>query len=435
MTSPDSDEDLATLVKGGKPRPMRKWLTFLLLLVLCGGGYYFYKSRQKSENEGPNYVTQPIHRGDVSVTISATGNLEPTNQVTVGSELSGTALEVFVDSNAQVKKGDPLARLDTSKLTQQTERTRASLLASKARVSQAKATVRESTANLERFNELHRLSNGRTPSKAELETARATTDRAGADLESAEAAVAEAEADVKSNESDLAKAIIRSPVDGTVLTRSLDPGQTVAASFQAPELFVIAEDLSKMDLVVAVAEADIGKVEKAQTAAFTVDAWPDRTYAANVTKVSFGSTILDNVVTYEAELAVANDDLSLRPGMTATADIEVGSSKGVLVVPTAALRFTPPKAPIGESGGGKKSSFLQNLMPGPGRFRGDRKPVGEQAAKRPGEGTVWILVNGKPKAIDVKVGLSDGKHTEVASDALHEGSVVILRQATNTGDS
>ena len=198
-------------------------------------------------------------------------------------------MEVYVDTNDPVKKDQPLAKLDTSKLEQQTERSRAALLAAKARVSQAEATLLESQAALARQEELHELSGGKTPSRATMETSRATVARAEADLESAKAAVAGAEADVRAFESDLQKAIIRSPVDGVVLSRSIEVGQTVAASFTAPTLFTIAEDLKKMELFVSVSEADIGRVEEGQTATFSVDAWPTRTYTATVKKVAFGS--------------------------------------------------------------------------------------------------------------------------------------------------
>src|SRR5690606_20054997 len=194
-------------------------------------------------------------------------------------------------------------------------------------------TLRETEASLKRLQDLHRISDGKTPSQAELDTAIAVAERAAADLQSMLAAVSEAEAEVLANESDLGKAVLKSPVDGMVLTRTIEPGQTVAAQFTAPELFIIAETLETMELQGAVAEADIGKVDEGQPATFTVDAWPDRTYTADVKKVSFGSTVTDNVVTYETELTVPNADLSLRPGMTATAAIEIGSRENVLLVP------------------------------------------------------------------------------------------------------
>lgn len=421
--------DLATLVKSGATHPLRKWLILALILAALAGLWVFLKSRDANGDAGPGYVTEPLRRGDLSVTITATGNLEPTNQVTVGSELSGTVVEVFVDANDRVTKGQKLARLDASKLSQQTERSRATLESAKAKVGQTEATVREAKASLARLEELHRISDGKTPSKAELESAIATADRAEADRLSALATVAENEAALRANESDLAKTIILSPVDGIVLTRTIEPGQTVAAQFTAPELFIIAEKLETMELQVAVAEADIGKVAKGQPASFTVDAWPDRTYAATVQKVSYGSTITDNVVTYATELAVPNEDLSLRPGMTATADIETGGRTNVLLVPAVALRFQP-QDPSKAAAPAPRKTFLQTLMPGPPRRAAGTRPSPTDSAepKRPGGSQVYLLKDGRPLAVPVKTGLNDGRLTEISGEGLTEGAPVIIRQ-------
>lgn len=404
----------------------------MLLVAIGGGGAWWWKQRAGSQTTAPPFMTQPLERGNISLTVTATGNLEPTNQVTVGSELSGAVLEVFVDSNDQVKKGQPLARLDTSRLDRQIEGARAGLGSAKARVAQAQATLREQEATLARQKELHRLSGGKVPSKAEMEGAIASADRAKADLGIASASVGEAEAQIKMHESELAKAIIKSPIDGIVLSRSVEPGQTVAASFTAPELFVIAEKLEQMKLKVAIAEADIGRVEIGQRASFTVDAWPDRSYRANVTKVSFGSAVTDNVVTYQTELEVTNDDLSLRPGMTATADVAVAERDQVLLVPTAALRFTPAPA-AGEAKGPaaaqEKGSFVQSLVPM--RRRGPRGPRGQGGDQRKGgnrPSQIWILKEGKAEPLKVRVGITDGRRTEIEGEGVSEGLPVILRQ-------
>ncbi len=329
-SSPSSQpSDLDAIVRSGATglHPRRKLYLAFAACVLVLGIAYGCSRRADAASRAPTYVTAPVTRGDITLTITATGNLEPTNEVTIGSELSGTTLEVFVDTNDRVTKGQPLARLDTSKLQQQIRNNRAAVASAKASVQQAEATVAETEATLARQQELQRISGGKMPSKADMDSSIATAARARATLASAQASVQQAEALVAMNESDLAKAIIRSPIDGIVLTRSIEPGQTVAASFTAPELFVIAESLEQMKLDVAIAEADIARVAAGQPATFTVDAWPGRTYTAKVTKVSFGSSTTDNVVTYDAELEVANSDLSLRPGMTATADIRVASAK------------------------------------------------------------------------------------------------------------
>jgi len=420
--------DLSTIVAKGAEKPLRKWLTILAILLLAGGGYYLYKLKNPAETGAPKFETKALERGDISVQITATGNLAPTNQVTIGSELSGTAAEVYVDTNDKVTKGQELAKLDTSKLTQQTNASQANLLAAQASVTQSEATVVEAEASYKRFQKLHEISGGKTPSQAEMDTSLATINRAKADLESARAAVSVAEANLRNNQRDLSKTIIRSPVDGVVLTRSLEVGQTVAASFSAPELFVIAEDLRKMDLVVTVAEADIGRVEKGQHASFTVDAWPSRTFRATVKKVAFGSKTTNNVVTYDVELEVTNDDLSLRPGMTATSDISVARQENVFLVPNVALRFDPASLQADTNSKEEKKTLVESLGPPkrmrqPSTLRRSDKGDGDKAQDR---GTLYVLHNGKPEPIKVRTGLTDGRNTEVSSDELKEGAPIIL---------
>ena len=425
MNKDASGTELAEIIAHARPdHPMLKWLIGIVALALIGGGFWYYQ-QQSTKDTGPVFNTQNLTRGDLSIIITATGNLAPTNQVTVGSELSGTVSEVYVDINDVVKKGEPIAQLDTAKLTQQTERNRAVLLAAKAKVGQVQATLLESTASLTRFQELHRLSGGKTPSQADMAASVASVERAKADLESANASVAQAEADLKSTERDLSKTQIRSPVDGVILTRSIEVGQTVAASFTAPVLFLIAEDLRKMDLVVAVAEADIGLMENGKPASFSVDAWPSRTYTAAVKRVSYGSIMTNNVVTYNTELEVANDDLSLRPGMTATADISVAKREGVLLVPKAALRFDPVAAESLGKVEQPKRTIVQSLSPGGGRRWGQKTPAPAAAAHKEGP-RVWALKDGKPVEIIVKTGLSDGRFTEASGDGLVEGMPIIV---------
>jgi HlyD family secretion protein len=414
--------DLAAAIQsGGKGKhPKLRLLAVLMTVALLVAGGLWWRQAAKARNQPEPYVTELLQRGDVNLTITATGNLEPTTEVTVGSELSGTTLEVYADFNDRVTKGQPLAKLDTSKLAQQTEISRAAVKSAQAKVTQAEATVQESDATLARERELVRI---RVSPTSDLEAAVAASARARADVLSAQAGVGEAEAQVRINENDLAKAIIKSPIDGIVLTRSIEPGQTVAASFTAPQLFIIAEKLERMKLQVTIAEADIGRVAHGQNSSFTVDAWPDRSYTANVSKVSYGSAVKDNVVTYLAELDVANDDLSLRPGMTATADIRVAASTNVFLVPAAALRFVPAIA--GTAAAPAKKSFVQSLIPMPTRNRS--RPDEAAAEAKATVAQIWVLRAGKPESISVKVGLSDGRHTEVSGEGLAEGLAVILR--------
>lgn len=429
MKNPNTPEELRAVIEEGGQRRARKWILLLLpllLIALVGGGYW-WKSRNDAAKDVPPYETRALEKGSIHLTITVTGNLEPTNKVTVGSELSGIAKEVYVDTNDHVTVGQPLAQLDTTRIEQQLLSSRATVRSAKARVGQAQATLREVEAVLARQEEMKRLSDGRIPSRADMESSIAAVERAKADLLSAEAAVIEAEAQVRIQENDQGKAIIRSPIDGIVLTRSLEVGQTVAASFTAPELFLIAEKLEHMKLKVAIPEADIGRVSPGQKAEFMVDAWPDRTYQATVQKVSYGSVITDNVVTYETELEVINEDLSLRPGMTATADIRVAEAEDVFLVPNAALRFDPQQAVAQQSAGGSRTSFVQSLTPRFGRRGGQQRRAGADTPQSNRFSQLWVLENGEPVALRVRVGIDDGRFTEVRGEGLKAGLPVIVR--------
>jgi len=383
-----------------------------VLLILTGGGYYML--RPSTPAATVKYVTAAITQGDLFVTVAASGTLEPTNVVTVGSELSGTASAVLVDINDRVKKGDLLVQLDPSKLNDAITKSQAALEAAQAGVRQAEATVAETKSTLTRLQELDKLSNHRLPAKSDMDGAKAAYDRATANLASAQASVAQAQATLSSDKINLEKANIRSPIEGIVLSRSIDPGQTVAASLSAPTLFEIAEDLAKMELQVDVDEADVGQVKEGQDATFTVDAYPGRTYPAKVTRVSFGATTTDNVVTYQTTLTVDNSDLSLRPGMTASATISTQTRNNVLLVPAAALRFSPPVTQDAGSSGG----IVSSLMP--------RMP--RQAARQNNGNSapaVWVLENGAPTQHQVTKGASNGTLTEVSGEGLSAGQEVI----------
>jgi HlyD family secretion protein len=425
MQADESTKKLPEIIRSARPmHPLWKWLLPALVLVAGALLYWHFGRKDDRENE-PVFKTENIVRGDIDLIVTATGNLTPTNQVTIGSELSGTVSEVLVDINDTVKKDQPIAQLDTAKLTQQTERNRAILLSAEARVTLAMATLTENTASLARYQDLLELSEGKTPSKAQMDTAQAAVDRSKAELESAKAAVNEAQANLRAIERDLSKSIIRSPVDGIVLSRTVEVGQTVAASFTAPVLFVIAEDLRKMDLVVTVAEADIGRVAAGQKASFTVDAWPTRTYHATVQRVAYGSVITNNVVTYNVELGVENSDLSLRPGMTATADISVARATRVLHVPNAALRFDPESVLEFLKKTDPKRTLVQALSPGGGR-RWSQSPTIQKPDERSKATSVWFLRDGVPVECPVTVGLTNGRITEVSGEGLREGLPVII---------
>lgn len=392
-------------------------------------------------DEKAAYATRPVERGDLTVVVSATGNLAPTNQVEVGSEQSGTVIEVYVDNNDRVKKGQLLAKLDPSRLQDAVNQAQAGLASARAGVDQAEATLQQSRATLRRQEQVWRLSGGKVPSATELDVARADAARAAASVSTAKAAVEQAQATLSSAETALSKAFIRSPVNGQVLSRSIEPGQTVAASLNAPVLFTIAEDLRQMRLEVKVDEADVGQVKQGQRATFTVDAFPGRTFPATIERVDVGanatstgsssasssstaSATTSGVVAYTARLTVSNPDGLLRPGMTATADIVTTEKKNVLLVPAAALRFTPDRQ-AGNGGGGITSV----LAPRPMR-RGGGAGTKEAVIGRGSKQTVYVVGDrgGKPQPVEITVGESNGSQAEVTGGKLTEGTQVVIGQ-------
>ncbi len=409
------DEGLAAIADGGRRGRRRLQLAGGVVLLLIMG---YCAVRSGGGNGIPRFRTEPVARGELIVKVTATGKLQPFNEVNVGSEVSGLVESVFVDDNDYVKKGQVLARLDVSKLQDAVVNSRAALTAAEAGVLQAKASGQEAQANLARLRQVAELSGGKVPSKAELETAEATLARALANQASSGAAVEQARASLRSAATNLSKASIRSPIDGVVLSRAVEPGQTVAASFQVATLFTLAEDLKKMELQVDVAEADVGQVRDGQLATFSVDAQGSRKYTARIRRVSYGSQTTSGVVSYKTTMTVNNDDLTLRPGMTATAEITTIEHQGVLLVPNAALRFTPPTAAPAP-----RQSIVSRLLPRP-RF-GSRANATNGKNGRSGSGQLYILERGVPLAVPVTIGPSNGRLTEVTSDALKEGAAVI----------
>lgn len=405
----------------------RRWAKFwvpaliVVLLILgvatCTGG-----------GNKPDYIAEEVTRRSLDLTVTATGNLRPTNQVEVGSEVSGRIDEVLVDVNDQVTRGQVLARINTDVIEDQIRQSRASLEASRAAVAQARATLDVDTAQLARLREVQRLSDGKVPSRTELEAAEANAARSRAGVESALANVASAQAALSTSITNRDRAVIRSPVSGVVLARQVEPGQTVAASFNTPTLFVLAEDLSTMQLRVAIDEADVGQVEQGQRAAFVVDAYPGRRFPATVERVDLASsntatttasaqaagTQANAVISYEARLAVANGEGLLRPGMTATATIATTSTGVSLLVPNSALRFDPEAAEAGAGG--------SVLNPEIGLQQEEQQAtIGVGSRQR-----VHVLQgDGTLEPVDVVTGESNGRLTVVTSDELREGMKVV----------
>lgn len=417
-------EDVARTLGVGVHSRRNTLRRILVFLVLVGGGAGgILAVLNHTPSSAVRYETQPVKRGNLVATVSATGTLEPINEVEVGIEVSGTVQSVEVDYNDHVKVGQVLARLDTSKLEAQTLQSEAALKSAHAKLLQAQATVKEAHAQMARLEELRKLSGGKSPSQYEIDTQLATLERARADEASAKAAVAQAQATLDANRSDLGKAVVRSPIDGVVLARSIEPGQTVVAQFESPVLFTLAEDLAKMELQVDIDEADVGKVKEGQEAVFTVDAYPDEEFPARTTLVRFASQTVNGVVTYKAVLAVDNSNLTLRPGMTATATITVDERKDVVLIPNAALRYAPPKVAVAEPEGG--GSLFSKIMPRPPRPE-RTVSADPNAAKK--EQEVWVLRNGQPTPVTVTKGLTDGIMTELVAGSLEPGAEVVTDQ-------
>jgi HlyD family secretion protein len=367
----------------------------------------------------PVYVTEPLARGDLTLTVTANGTLQPVRQVGVGSELSGTVKAVRVDVNDRVKRGQVLIELDAAKLQDQVRHARAALGAAQAQLLQVEATARETAAQLARQEEVFKRSQGGIPSAQDMDAARASAARSQAAVLSAKAMVEQARANVATNDTNLSKSAIVSPMDGVVLSRQVDPGNAVAASLQAVTLLTIAQDLREMRLDVNVDEADVGVLREGQTASFTVSSYPGRRYPGQVQRVSYGSTKTDNVVTYTTTLAVNNSDLTLRPGMTATASIVAVERKAVLRVPNTALRFMP-SVPSTEASG----SIMSKMMP----RAPASAPKTARLDRRGGARQIWVLDQGQPRAVPVVAGISDGRMTEVSGEGLQEGLMVITEQ-------
>ncbi|MFH2067285.1 MAG: efflux RND transporter periplasmic adaptor subunit [Pseudomonadota bacterium] len=420
----NAENENVALVLGNASGPNRKpWIKRLLgwtiVLLLTAAAGFFFMTRDSQERV--QYTTETALQGDLTIIAAATGTLEPTHQVDVGSELSGIVETVEVDYNGPVTKGQVLARLETSKFKAQVMKSGAALDSAKGKVIQVEATLSEARKNLERIRHARALTQNKSPSQEVLDSAEASFQRAEADLISAKAAVSEARATLESDEADLSKTVIRSPINGIVLTRSIDPGQTVAASLESPVLFSLAEDLTQMELHVDVDEADVSQVKEGQAATFSVDAYPDQTFPALVRQVRYGAQTTDGVVTYETVLSVDNSAMMLRPGMTATADMTVQRIDQALLVPNTALRFTPPATLTEKATSG---TILSKLLPGPPQSKSSAKQADSSGDKRQ---SVWTMgENGQLAKIPIATGETDGTLTQVLSGAVTPGQRLVV---------
>ena len=406
---------------GARHLRLKYWVAGGLATTMAIIGAFWFAGRK---TDAQRYITQPVRRGNLVVMVSATGTLAPIKEVDVGIEVSGTIKTVEADYNDEVKVGQVLARLDTSRLEAQALQSESALASARAKVLQTQATIQEAEAKWTQLNRVYTLSGGKMPAQSDLDTAKATLARAKADEASAKALAAQAEATLNVNRTDLSKAVIHSPIDGVVLKRAVEPGQTVAASFASPVLFTLAEDLKQMKLLVDVDEADVGQVRMGQEATFTVDAYQDREFPAHITQVRYGSETVEGVVTYKAVLRVDNTSLVLRPGMTATAVITVNKIENTLLIPNAALRFVPPQAT--QTNTSRGGSLISALMPHPpAESKSSADTNGKSKEQR-----VWILRSGQLTAIPITKGTSDGLLTEVTGGKLDTGMEVVTDMET-----
>jgi len=460
---------------------LRGLLTSVLTLGLLGaGGWFVYDRYLKVEVPPIEYQTQAATRGRVTATVTASGTLSPVKTVEVGSQVSGRIIELMADFNSQVKKGDIIARIDPSLLESDKARARANLLSARASLTRAIADRDNARLMLERTR---KLATSGIASQQEVDLAQLAHTTAKASVESAQAAVSVAQAAIETAEVNLLYTTIVSPIDGVVISRDVSVGQTVAASLSAPKLFLIAEDLRAMEVHTSVAESDVGALQPEMQVRFTVDAYPNERFRGVVEQIRNAPTTTQNVVTYDAVVRVDNDQLKLRPGMTASVTFIVEDRRDVLVVPNTALRFTPsdpkiaalappPAAGEGRGRGGRRRELDEGLEGKAEGKAGDAKGEGKADARgegkaeaRPedakGEGkeargewrgrrgggdrgggdrgggggavsapgrTVWVLADGQPRPVQVQIGISDGSVTEVLGGELDEGALVILGQ-------
>ncbi|MCB6177208.1 efflux RND transporter periplasmic adaptor subunit [Rhodobacter sp. Har01] len=410
MTS-DTRPDLASLARMNPGRRFGRWVWLGLLLAVVAAGGWWWVNRPAATVV---YDTTPARIGDLVVTVVATGNIQPTTSVDISSELSGTVAAVEVDYNDAVEVGQVLARLDDTTLKSRIITAEAQLAAARGKLVQAEATATETA---DTWASTEALDKRGLATRTTVIAAKAAHDRAAAAVQIASADLTLAEAALTEAKTDLGKAVIRAPIKGIVLDRAAEVGQIVAATLNAPVLFTLAEDLARMDLQVAVDEADIGRVKVGQTADFTVDAYPGQLFQATITSLRYAPDDTEDVVSYTAVLTVANDQLLLRPGMTATATIIVAEEAGVLLLPVAALRYSPPQTQSSTRSG---RGLLGYIMP-------SRPPGAGSRASVDGSG-VWVLRGGVPVRVKITPGATDGTDIVATSEELKEGDEVILSQ-------
>lgn len=391
----------------------------LIILFLIGGYYYFFINGAKKE-EIATYNTKKVTKGDLSVIVSATGILNPTNSVEIGVEVSGTIKEIYVDFNDNVEVGQLLAKLDTRKLESDVDNVTAALAIAKANLKESEVNLRNKKTVYDRTLKMYNSSGGKYPSINELDDSRFAYESALSSVEASKAKIEQSMSSLRTANQNLDKAHVKSSIKGIVLNRAVEVGQTLAASMNAPKLFTLAKDLSQMDLIISIDESDVADIKKDLEVTFTVDAYPNKTFKGKIKQVRLNPITVNGVVTYETVVGVSNEELLLRPGMTATAQIITKQSIDKLIIPNTALRFKPKVQAE------QKTSTLNFVQP-------PRQPQGNKT-KETGKrefSPVFILENNQPKRVMVKVLDTDGKSTTIESNELKVDDELIISQKSD----
>lgn len=406
-----------------KSKKVYFWMILIGLLVLVGAYYYFiYKKNQNVQTV--EYLTKKVTRGDLSVVVNATGNLNPTNSVDIGIEVSGTIKEIYVDFNDEVEVGQVLAKLDTTKLQSEVDSLTASLTIAKANQKESEVNLRNKKSVYDRTLKMFKSSGGKYPSQNELDDTKFTYEAAISSLEASKAKVEQAVYNLKTAQQNLEKAVVKSSIKGIVLNREVEVGQTVAASMSTPTLFTLAKDLTNMDLIVSIDEADVADIKKDLSVSFSVDAYPNRIFQGKIKQVRLNPVDVNGVITYETVVSVNNEELLLRPGMTATAKIITKQSKDKLIIPNGALRFKLKNQTL------EKQTTMSFVGP-------PKRPSGDNGAKNIAKkefSTIYVLENNQPKKMMIKVLDTDGKSTTVESKDLKIDDEVIISQKSDNGN-
>jgi HlyD family secretion protein len=402
------------------------WIVGVLVLAAAGYAVYHY---QFAKPESPlQYETAKVDRGSIVARVTATGTLSALVTVQVGSQVSGRIQKLFVDFNSPVKKGEVIAKIDPALFEAAYEQAKANYLAAKSNLEKSKVQAVDAKRQYDRSKQLRER---KLIAQADLDTAQTTYEAAQAQVGASQGSVEQAQASLHQAEVNLAYTTIVSPINGVVISRNVDVGQTVAASLQAPTLFLIAEDLRKMQVDTSVAEADIGRLAAGMPAMFTVDAYPSERFQGKVREVRNAPQTVQNVVTYDAVIDIDNPELKLKPGMTANVTFVYAERHDVLRVRNAALRFRPPQELLSNLGIGTGGALGNGTArEGGTRTGGPRGGTGQTLQKpatpaNPDERTVWVLRNGKPVQVTIRTGITDGSFTEVLGGGLTAGDLLI----------